>query len=246
MSLFYYGTQDQLSKKEAFHLKKYYKKHSFISSGRFIIDPAIFTNVNLDCKNCHRVHVMTCCEGGQPYSTDPESEEKLRKAAPSIIKTYLDEKRQWEADQSGYMEKFAVGPQHPTIKLCEGNCFFFVKDDDESYCSIHRYALDHQRSPLDLKPMSCSLFPLDIIQMDSTLFVTAITPETTAFSRWGYEYKDHLCVNREIREAEQISPELFSIDGYRPAWEWCRDLLQTTFGDEIITIIMQSETTNGT
>lgn len=234
MSLLYFGTQDELSKKEAFHFKKYSKRATFFPFGRFVIDPAIFTEVNLDCMNCHRVHSLTCCEGGQPYSTDRESEEKLKKAAPYIIHQYLDENRQQEAAESGYMEEFAAGPLSPAIKLCEGNCFFYVKGEKESYCSIHRFALDHHLSPLELKPMSCSLFPLDIIQMDSKLFITAITPETASFSRWGYEYEEHLCINRKKREAAEISADYFSLVHYRPAWQWCRDLLQQTFGDGLI------------
>ncbi len=239
MSFLYFGTQDELSKKEAFHFKKYYKRTMHFSFGRFVIDPAIFTGVNLDCMNCHHVHSLTCCEGGQPYSTDRKSEEKLKKVAPFIIQQYLDKNRQQEADESGYMEEYATGPLSPTIKLCEGNCFFYVKGDRESYCSIHRYALDHQRFPLELKPMSCSLFPLDIIQIDSTLFITAITPETAPFSRWGHEYMDHLCISLKKREVAAISSDFFSLSGYRPAWEWCSDLLQQTFGDELIGSIGQ-------
>ncbi|MEW9668406.1 DUF3109 family protein [Ammoniphilus sp. 3BR4] len=235
MDLLYFGTQDALSKKEAFHFKKYFKKNSFFTVGEFVIDPAIFTKVNLDCMSCHLVHSSTCCEGGQPYSTDRESEKKLDKAAPFIIQQYLDEKRQREARESGFKEVTATGPLAPTIKLCEGNCFFYVKGDKESYCSIHRYALDHHMSPLELKPMSCSLFPLDVIQMDSELFITAITPETAVFSRWGYEYEEHLCVN--MKKREEISSPHFSLKDYRPAWEWCMDLLKQTFGEELIDTI---------
>lgn len=234
MSLFYYGTQDELSKKEAFHFKKYSKRTAVFSFGRFVLDPAIYTGVNLDCMNCHRVHSLTCCEGGQPYSTDRKSEEKLKEAAPFIIQQYLDKTRQQEAAKSGYMEEFTAGPLSPTIKLCEGNCFFYVKGEEESYCSIHRYALDHDQSPLEVKPMSCSLFPLDIIQMDSKLFITAITPETASFSRWGYEYEEHFCINLKKREAAPIAPHLFPLSEYKPAWEWCKDLLQQTFGDPLI------------
>lgn len=238
MSLLYFGTQDELSKKEAFHFKKYCKRTALFSFGRFIIDPAINTLVNLDCMNCHQVHPMTCCEGGQPYSTDRASEERLKKAAPSIIGLYLNEKQQEEAAERGYMEDYSAGPLSPTIKLCEGNCFFYVKGEQESYCSIHRYALDHHLSPLELKPMSCSLFPMDIIQMDSQLFFTAITPDTASFSRWGSEYEDHLCINRKKREDAAMSANVFSLGDYRPAWQWCRDLLQQTFGNELIESIL--------
>lgn len=241
MSFYYFGTQDALSNKEAFHLKKYLKRNNSFKVGRFVIDPAIFTMVNLDCMNCHRVHRSTCCEGGQPYSTDQVSEKKLELAAPFIIQKYLDEKRQQEANESGYKEDCSSGLLSPTIKLCEGNCFFYVKGDEESYCSIHRYALDHEISPLELKPMSCSLFPLDIIQMESLLFFTAITPDTAVFSRWGYEYEEHLCVNLKKREMSGISTDLFSLNDYKPAWEWCRDLLQQTFGEELIKVILSLE-----
>lgn len=230
----YYGTQDHLTSKESFHFKKYCKRTNFYSIEAFQIDPAIFTLMNLDCTHCHEVHPSTCCEGGQPYSTDPSGEDRLSQHAPMIIQHYLDQEQQQEFHTAGFMESSTDGVFSPTIKLCQGNCFFLKKEQGSSYCSIHRYALAQQLNPWDIKPFSCSLFPLDIIYDQDKLYLTVITEQTASFSRWGYDYQDYLCVNKRLREVTPLAPELFSLTNYRPAWEWCEELLRLTFGNGLV------------
>jgi len=239
--LYYYGTQDSLSSKEAFHFKKYKKRTNVRAMGPFLIDPAIFTPVNLDCLNCKLVHSTTCCEGGQPYSMEQANFQHLQLHADAIIHKHLGANRQREAQALGYMETYSSDTFSPTIKQCEGDCFFLGTQGDQSFCSIHRYALDHRISPWLLKPFSCSLFPLDIIQDDNKLFLTAITPETASFSRWGQDYEHFYCIHYDKRKEAMINPELFQISDYQPAWKWSQELLELNFGRECIEYILQME-----
>ncbi|WP_134703496.1 DUF3109 family protein [Ammoniphilus sp. YIM 78166] len=239
-SLNYYGTNDALSSKEAYHYKKYMKRANIQTMGRFHFDPVLFTPVNLDCLNCKLVHSTTCCEGGQPYSMKPDNLNRLHLHAQEIIQTHLDPKRQKEAQETGYIESVSE-TFSPTIKDCEGDCFFLGKQESQSFCSIHRYALENKLSPWLLKPFSCSLFPLDIIEDGEKLLITAITPETAPFSRWGKDYEHFFCVNYQKRKEAELSPELFSLKNFKPAWTWSQELLEQSFGKECVEWILQME-----
>jgi hypothetical protein len=241
MSAFYYGTQEYLSKKEAFHLKKYRKQTSFINYGQFYIDPVIFVPMNLDCKHCHVVHPSSCCENGQPYSMTEAAEDHLHLHAPDIIKQYLDKERLNEAPHHGYMEQVSSKSKVQSIKTCDGDCFFFRQTNEESFCSIHRYAENEKIAPEELKPYSCTLFPLDIIQDGQEIILTAITKETESFSRWGSAYSEYLCINLDLRKTHDLADEYFATDRYKPAWEWNRSLLQYSFGSDLIKAIVEKD-----
>ncbi len=240
-SLYYFGTNDALSSKEAYHYKKYMKRANIQAIGRFHFDPVLFTSVNLDCLHCKLVHSTTCCEGGQPYSLEADNLNRLQTHAQAIIQKHLDPTRQKEAQATGYMETASSDSFSPTIKGCDGDCFFLGKHGDQSFCSIHRYALENKLSPWLLKPFSCSLFPLDIIQDGDKLLITAITPETASFSRWGKDYEHFFCVNIEKRKEAKLNPQFFSLKSYKPAWTWSQELLELSFGKECIETILQLE-----
>jgi hypothetical protein len=233
----YFGTQEHLTNKEMFHLKKYRKNIAVYNFKQFRIDPAIYTPVNLDCSHCHLVHPSTCCEHGQPYSMSKEAEDRLDKHVPQIIANYLDEDRRVEAAETGYMEKIPHTEEIQSVKTCEGDCFFYCKTDTESFCSIHRYTEEQQWPSFMLKPFSCSLFPLDIIEEQGEIFITALTRNTMSFSRWGSEYSGFLCIDLKERQKADISPLHFTLMGYKPAWEWNRSLLRDSLGESLISYI---------
>lgn len=237
MHYVYYGTPEALSQQESYHFKKYVKRQAFHSFQHFRIDEAVFTPVNLDCQNCRLVHPTSCCENGKPYTMLTEAELRLQQHASAIIHSYLTMDKQKTFKLSGYFEQSDTFPRYNQIKTCsQGNCFFY--DQKGSICSIHRYALDVNLNPLELKPFSCILFPLEIIQDGGLIYLTSLTEETRHFSRWGFEYEGYLCINRGHREASKKLPkEIFSLEAYRPAWEWNRTLLQHSFGEELVEFI---------
>jgi hypothetical protein len=237
MTPFYYGTEEYLSKKEAFHLKKYRKNTRFIPYMHFLIDPAVFTPMNLDCKHCLKVHPSTCCENGKPYSLSKETVKELNLHSKDIIKTHLVKERWTEALLHGYLEPESEPNGARSIKTCNGDCFFFKKTDNDSFCSIHRYADDKGTDPLHLKPYSCTLFPLDIIQDGNEMILTVLTKETESFSRWGTQYNGYLCIDFNLRKSTALSTDYFKIEDYKAAWEWNRPLLERSFGNDIIEAI---------
>jgi hypothetical protein len=237
----YYGTQEDLEHKELYHFKKYKKKNKFSSFGDIFIDHSVFTLVNLDCKNCHSVHTFSCCEDGKPYSMTKKSEDLLQQHALQIITEHLDIDRLKEARQNGYTEAVSEDSNIESIKTCNGDCFFLKKENNLSYCSIHKYAENNHIVPVELKPFSCSLFPLDMIKVKNQIYVTALTPETASFSRWGTQYKDYLCVNLNRRKEINLEEPIFFEKDYRPAWRWSEYLLGTYLGEEIIQKFIELE-----
>ncbi|HJV44903.1 MAG TPA: DUF3109 family protein [Bacillota bacterium] len=237
----YYGTREQLSHKEAYALKKYLKRHSLLTYENFLLDPALFTWVNLDCHHCRQVHPTTCCEDGQPYSMSIEAEELLATHAKDIIQYYHEPSRMKQLEQVGFLEITERTNGISTIRKCDGNCFFYVADDASGYCSIHRYAEQQQLDHGKIKPYSCTLFPLDIIEMEGSLLLTALTEDTMSFSRWGKEYSEYLCVNFALRKTKGLPEDHFPLAGYKPAWHWSRELLLQTFGEALLTAIEKME-----
>lgn len=237
----YYGTPEHLSQQESYHFKKYVKRHSFQAFKHFRVADAIFTPVNLDCQNCRLAHPASCCENGQPFSILHNAKQQLLTHV-SGISTLLSRDKQKEVKHSGVFEQQLKYPHVNQIKACsEGHCFFKANAETHAFCSIHRYAEQGHMNYLELKPFSCSLFPLEIIQDGNIIYVTSLTEETKKFSRWGWEYEGYLCVNKEQRTSNKhlvnLPQSAFSPDKYRPAWEWGRELLKYTFGEELIHFI---------
>lgn len=237
----YYGSHETLSHKETFHLKKYLKRTPFHTFQHFLLDPAILTPANLDCMNCKLVHPVSCCEEGQPFSMTKQQEQVLESHAIPIIKRYLTNVHLHEATTNGFLEQVSSQADVQNIKKCQGNCFFLAGN----LCSIHQYAEHEEIEADELKPFSCSLFPLDIIQYQQSIIITSLTHKTASFSRWGEEYKDYICINRSLRQrlpfqVDQLT-ELenvpFRVEDYKPAWSWNQELLQKHFGNELILFI---------
>lgn len=238
----YYGTPDPMTEKETYHCKKYLKRKAanLVTEGRFLIDTAaLATLFHLDCFNCQRVHRETCCEGGQPYAADLWQIPIIEQEAPAVVQTYLQAAVQKRIKQCGIWEK---GNSPGELLMNHGNCVFFAEINGTSCCSLHAFAEANQREVYPMKPFSCQLYPLDIIQIGENILITAVNTETAAFSRWGTDYLESFyCASIERRrKATHLEPELFSLDGYRPAYLWGLELLQHAFGKETAEAVKQA------
>ncbi|WP_047154394.1 DUF3109 family protein [Aneurinibacillus tyrosinisolvens] len=233
----YYGTPEQLGFTEALSVYHYITRHlgkTIHRYDRFLIDEALMTPANLDCFNCHLVHGRNCCEKGQPYSMDGENLELFEEHAFAILERHTHDERVRLAKEKGVFEQTRDTNYYASIRTHNGNCLYLVEENGKRICSIHRYALDNGIDPAKLKPFSCSLFPLEIIECDEGILVTAITEETESFSRWGDFYRStYSCVN-PLRRPPNTPAEFFNEAGYVPAWEWGRDLLAAYWGKETI------------
>lgn len=227
----YYGTPDPMTEREIYHCEKYLqrKKEQILETGRFLVDrQALLTPFHLDCGNCRRVHGHTCCEGGQPYSVEKWQIPPIEEATPRAVQAYLQ-------DRSAHPSMWCSQGYRPgSIPVHEGNCYFYGPVGEGCGCILHAYAEAAGEPVYPLKPFSCQLYPLDLIQIGEQILITAVTEQTAAFSRWGTDYLEHFyCASLARRkEASHLSPNQFSLDGYRPAFAWGVELLREAFGKE--------------
>lgn len=230
----YVGTPDPMSPKEVYHCEKYLKRNkaAMVLAGGYLVDvDALLSLFHLDCWNCRAVHRETCCEGGQPYAVEEWQIPIMELEIPAIANRLADvrQRKQWEA--LGVWDP----QQSPgTIRMQHGNCLFFQENDGRYGCAIHAYAEQMGQELHPLKPFSCQLYPLDLIETEEGVLLTAVTEETSTFSRWGTDYLEQFyCASQERRRhATHLDDELFAVEGYRPAYEWNLPLLRYLLKEE--------------
>lgn len=233
----FYGTQEYLNETEDWLARQYVMKNLGntihpIENGTLLIDEALMTPVNLDCFHCHQVHGHNCCEKGQPYSMEGENLRAFEEHAFTILKENNQDGRFFYAREKGIFEKTRKTNYYPSIRTFQGNCLFLMEQEGVHLCLIHRYALDKGLNPFRIKPFSCSLFPLEIIEMDNHLLITALTKKIEYFSRWGSYYrKNYSCINRSLLPPHSPK-DYFPLENSKPAWFWGKDLLVSFWGKE--------------
>ncbi len=237
----YYGTSDPMSEHEVYRFKKYWKQNrkKLIRSGRFWFDPdALKRLFHLDCFQCKAVHQATCCERGHPYAVSSRQVKPIEQYVTQMKPGFLLPEAEQTIKESGIWE---MG-RYDTIKKHEGDCLFATRLNGISCCAVHAHAAVYEDDVYPIKPFSCQLYPLEIIQMPDGILITALTEETAGFSRWGWDYLDYYyCANLERRKrAEQLDANVFSVDGYRPAYWWGMELLKRTFGPEVTEALERS------
>ncbi|ASS76318.1 hypothetical protein CIG75_16100 [Tumebacillus algifaecis] len=248
------GTPLPLTENEAYHLHKYWKKGRRDGTIRawkgFDIDSkALLTPVLLDCRNCHHAHHESCCEGGFPFPPAHEQTELLELHLPELTKRHLHRDKQEQLQQQGLYERHQETTGLPTIATFKNDCLFCEVEGAGPACAAHRYALEEQLLPEQVKPFSCALFPLEwIVEEGGRLLITALNEETARFSRWGSAYRhDFVCANLPLRlrasdkGAPKVSENIraglladaFAPDRYRPVYQEMKEILCRTYGDEL-------------
>ncbi|MED1783377.1 DUF3109 family protein [Brevibacillus fortis] len=230
----YVGTPDPMSDKEVYHCEKYIKKnkHSLVRAGQYLVDiPALNALFHLDCWNCGAVHRETCCEGGQPYAVEEWQIPIMEGEIPSISAGLQEESERNHWLLHGVWDR---NETPGTIRMRHGNCLFYQENNGRYGCAIHAYAEQAGREVEPLKPFSCQLYPIDLIDTEEGILLTAVTKETSSFSRWGTDYLEQFyCASPERRKlATHIDDKLFALDGYRPAYEWNLPLLRYILQEE--------------
>ncbi|MEJ8545319.1 DUF3109 family protein [Brevibacillus borstelensis] len=223
-----------MNEREVYACKKYIRKHraAMKEVGRVLLDlPALLTLFHLDCENCRLVHRETCCEGGQPYAVENRQADLLERESGAIARQLWSERDQrgWAAE--GIWDKhYGLG----TIRMDHGNCLFYKEIDGRHGCSIHAYAERSGADVVALKPFSCQLYPLEVIDMGEAILLTALTEETAPFSRWGTDYLEHFyCASIQRRmAAAHLDEHFFALTGYKPAYQWNIPLLHALLGSD--------------
>jgi hypothetical protein len=226
----YIGTADPMEQKEAYHCAKYLKRKAdrITVVGRYLIDTeALLTPFNLDCFHCERVHRETCCQNGQPYAVENWQIPLIERVAPELAEQYPE--LPLKKPECGIWEQGSVAG---TLRLHHGSCLFLARINGRRCCSLHAYAESNQQDVYSLKPFSCQLYPLDLIQIGEQVLITAVNADTAPFSRWGNDYLETFyCASIERRrQAKHIEPHLFNLEEYRPAYQWGLSFVRSALG----------------
>lgn len=213
-----FGLEVEMNGLQSSRANKYFKeKGKFLKIENVYYDlTSLSTLVNLDCFNCHRIQ-RPCCDGS-PYEFSDEYLSLIDEKVDDIIKTCLPKDKQKEyfsfMHKYGYVslvgydqQKIFFNPPEflKTFTEKDMKCFFFFKDSDGiEKCMIHRYCVLKGIDFTTLKPPSCMLFPIDVINFKHSdskkdfKMVFAITEDTKTFSRWSSEYLEFACTNKGL------------------------------------------------
>lgn len=201
----------------------------------FLVDiEALKVPINLNCFACTKIHRYGCC-CGSPCSVSDKNMNLLDQHQLQIEEAIR------QIDENYYNEVINGGglvQANGLIKAYNGHCSLLVKEDDVYKCISHKYALDHDLPIYDLCPLSCLMYPLEIMELEiekrkRIIFLTSVVDSDFAkqFGRWGsYESLDVelRCINIGG------SNDIFKKEDYKPVYEVNKGLITHEFGKQIM------------
>lgn len=206
------------------------------------------------CLQCHKFMTDYCC-GGQPYSIEEDREEYIKSILPSIIDSYpIYQKESLVESINDYGGFITSGGSF--ITNSEEDCIFsYTNEDGSKCCGLHKYALNNNIDVYSIKPIACSLFPLDILDLsDGSKFIFCCDDDIM-FDRWEDTYYNHtnICTTpkvlsfiKEGKVGDSINKDfvydedamrLFLNASYKPAYIEQKDILVKLFGEQCIKFI---------
>lgn len=198
--------------------------------------------VNMNCSACTRKHAYGCC-CGSPCSYSKrnlkvykENEkaliEELKKIEPKFYQRIVAQELQEESPELLELVAF-----DGSIGECDGRCMLLVREEGMAKCLTHKYALEHQMPIYSLSPLSCLLFPLEIIEAITDkgkrlLIFTSVVEDEMAkkIGRWG-SYKN-LGISLNCM-SETLSDEDFKKEDYQKVYKVNKGLITYEFGQSI-------------
>lgn len=189
--------------------------------------------INLNCFECTKKHQYGCCCGSpcEMSSRNHKNFEVHEKAIAREVES-LNQKEYKMIKQTG---GFIDLDGH--INECNGHCALLVHDEGSYKCIAHKYALENNIPIYNLCPLSCLMYPLEIMTLFTNnekriLFLTSVVEEqfATEYGRWGsYGSLDVelRCIN------ETLSNEMFKKEDYKPVFEVNKSLLIHELGEGI-------------
>ena len=200
----------------------------------YLVDTvALRKEINLNCFECTKLYQYGCCCG-----SPCQMSKKNQKLLDQYLNPLSEEMRSLnEKYYNEVMEKGGFMSFDGSIKECNGRCSLLVEHEGIHKCMAHKYALDHEISIYELCPLSCLMYPLEIMELITdkkrrVILLTSVVEEEWAktYGRWG-SYKglkiDHRCVNKEAHN------EVFRIEDYRPVYEVNKNLIDYEFGEGV-------------
>ena len=197
----------------------------------FLVDEeALKHEINLNCFACTKLYKYGCC-CGSPCNLGPRNKKIFDKHLLNIeeeVKAY---------DEATYKKVLAKGgfiASDGSINECDGHCALLVEEEGIYKCIAHSYALKRDIPIYELCPLSCLMYPLEIIELITNkqrklLFLTSVVSEDFAhrFGRWG-SYNtlevELRCINKKAHN------DVFKEEDYRPVYKVNKALLCHEFG----------------
>lgn len=229
---------DESFEKDIDKFKKYLgnRKLGIVEHGEriFLVDKeAIAKEINLNCFECTKIYKYGCC-CGSPCDMSSKNKKMFHKHSLQI------QNEMKNLDESKYKEIVAKGGFLATdgsINECNGHCSLLVEHEGVRKCIAHKYALDHHIPIYDICPLSCLMYPLEIIELitnkqKTIILLTSVLDEefTEEFGRWG-SYKsldvDLRCIDKNAHN------EVFKEKDYKSIYKVNKNLLTHEFGAQV-------------
>lgn len=200
-----------------------------------IIDKMMLAKeINLDCFHCKNQY--GCCDGS-PHNMNIKQKRVFNKYADKIvdlIRVNDSERYRTLLSNSGWISK---GGHINEYKKC---CSFVIYKDGITKCAIHKFANDNDINIYDICPLSCLMFPMDIIELRDNnggciYYVTSIADYEfwSKFGRWGNYEECNEEFSVQCIYKKQHGKTEFKLKDYKPVWKINRDLLIYIFGNDV-------------
>lgn len=234
----YYDLDEGMTSSDLSALKKYLSQRNLdiidYNEQVFLIDRvALNKAINLNCFECTKIYEYGCC-CGSPCGFSSKNMNLFDKHMLSMEEAVkaidLEQYKRLQAN-GGFMTANGL------LKAYDGHCALLVKHEGVYKCMAHKYALDEQIPIYDLCPLSCLMYPLEIIEFitdkrKKVMLLTSVVDEAFAnqFGRWG----SYASLEVELRCIHQEAHNTtFKAEDYRPIYEVNQGLLVHEFGEVI-------------
>lgn len=232
----YYDLDEGMTSTDLKALKKYLLERNLgvidYKEQVFLMDlEALKKRINLNCFECTKIHKYGCC-GGSPCSMSSKNMNLLDQHVLSMeeaVKAIDLEQYKKLQENGGFVTANGL------IKAYDGHCALLIQHEEVYKCMAHKYALDEQIPIYDLCPLSCLMYPLEIIELmtdkrKKVILLTSVIDKTFAsqFGRWGsYE-----TLEVELRCIDEKSHNaIFKEKDYRPVYQVNKGLITHEFGE---------------
>ncbi|PHV72228.1 hypothetical protein CS063_01770 [Sporanaerobium hydrogeniformans] len=197
----------------------------------YLVDiQALKKPIYLNCFDCTKIHQYGCC-CGSPCDFGGRNLKNFKMHLP-----FIEEEVRY-ADEVSYQaikERGGFIRNEGQIRAYNGHCTLLIKEGESYKCVAHKYALDHQIPIYDLCPLSCLMYPLEIMELITNkqkkiLFFTSVIDPYFAnkFGRWG----SYASLGMEMRcLKKEAHNEIFKEEHYRPVYEVNRELICHEWG----------------
>lgn len=204
----------------------------------FLIDAeALLQPINLNCFACTKQFKYGCC-CGSPCEMSAKNKRKFNQHHSKIEATI---KSMNEEDYGKIQENGGLIQTDGSINEYDGRCSFLVHHEGVYKCITHKYALDENIPIYDLCPLSCLMYPLEIMEFMEdnkrpVILLTSVLEEKFAkhFGRWGSYSNlevDLRCIDKNAHN------KYFKSEDYKPVFKVNKGLLIHEFGKEVYEVI---------